>query len=622
MLVHIVAIMPVIVAASSFAFLFNAARVASGNSRKHESANALIQDKWKRCLMPVIRKGAITPLTANAMEERTFLHGGSTPASVLYLPDFRGKGPAVKKAQPSDRRDAYLRERNLFIQASKAGLDLAVFPSLYDHDDDSNTLTMSFIDDTGGPPLQTVAFKNNITAELHHLALKHGIFHNDVKWDNIKYDRHRSRAVLFDFDWATSGAPGFPYYAQLHLPVTVGTRREVKSLCAVAGPADSHTKQDQPEEVWLYSLDDKGTVLEHHRDATQWTQRDLTKELRLPSIRACACALDDPPGSRVLYFVDAHGALHELQLRPAQDAPPPRPQCISRAQGWRMHAESEVVSVAVPEAGRAPARGIVLIDAKGRLRLAIKRAGEAGGREDAQWECDVLQPDPPPSLAPGARIAAGVVGGRVTVFYCSGEKRPALCQATWQGPGLWVTCRVELGTCSLSDSPVRPRSLSAIFNDEASIAYVSCDAGKLWEVKVLPSPGGRQGRACCLTDDDYRERRLRRVADGPVVAGQLPRSRAEGGGLAGREVVVVRGDGDDAGKFLHRFFLGGDGCGALEGRGIKTWQMQYLNMADEGFRSPALASDRVGGPAICLLATAGGTHHVFYAAAGGVIVEL
>ena len=296
MLVHIVAIMPVIVAASSFAFLFNAARVASGNSRKHESANALIQDKWKRCLMPVIRKGAITPLTANAMEERTFLHGGSTPASVLYLPDFRGKGPAVKKAQPSDRRDAYLRERNLFMQASKAGLDLAVFPSLYDHDDDSNTLTMSFIDDTGGPPLQTVAFKNNITAELHHLALKHGIFHNDVKWDNIKYDRHRSRAVLFDFDWATCGAPGFPYYAQLHLPVMVGTRHKVKSFCAVAGPADSHTKQDQPEEVWLYSLDDKGTVLEHHCDATRWTQRDLTKELRLPSIQRARAPWTTPQG--------------------------------------------------------------------------------------------------------------------------------------------------------------------------------------------------------------------------------------------------------------------------------------------------------------------------------------
>ena len=163
-------------------------------------------------------------------------------------------------------------ERDLFLKAKKAGLDFGLFPRLYDYDDDSNTLTMSYVDDTGGPPLQTVAIKDNITAELHQLALKQGIFHNDVKWDNIKYDSRRSRAVLFDFDWATSGAPGFPYYAQLHLPVTVGTRRRVKSVCAVEEPADSRPGPDgqyQPEKVWLYSLDDEGVVLEHRRNSMQ-----------------------------------------------------------------------------------------------------------------------------------------------------------------------------------------------------------------------------------------------------------------------------------------------------------------------------------------------------------------
>ena len=565
--------------------------------------------------------------TQNAEPKRVPLRGGSTKASVTHWSDFQGKGPAVEKEQPSDRLEFYLRERDLFKKAKEAGLDLGLFPSLYDHDDGSRTLTMSYVDDTGGPPLQTVAFKNNITAELHQLALKHGIFHNDVKWDNIKYDRRRSRAVLFDFDWATTGAPGFPYYAQLHLPITVGKRRRVKRLCAVAEPADwaGLKGQDQPETVWLFSLDDKGAVLEHRRDSKQWTQRNLTEELRLPSIRACACALDDAARSRVLYFVDADGALHELQLRPSPDAQAnpegtlPRPHCISRSLGWTVHAESDVVCVAVPgAAGRGPARGIVLIDAEGRLRIATKQASKAGQREDELWVSDALLAGPPPSLIRGARIAAGTVGERVSVFYCSGEKQPHLCQATWQGPGQWTSGQVGCG--GLSKKTVSPRSLAAIFDGKASIAYVSSDSGELWEVEAPGSPGAGPGKAWCMTDHSYRDMTLKKIANGPVVAGQLPRIRAEGGGLAGREVVVARGSG--TGEYLNRFFIEGAGCGALEGRRINEWQMQYLTMAKVGFRSPALASDTAAAPAICALATSRGTHHIFYAAAGGGIFEL
>jgi hypothetical protein len=284
-----------------------------------------------------------------------------------------------------------------------------------------------------------------------------------------------------------------------------------------------------------------------------------------------------------------------------------------------------VVCVAVPAAaGRGPARGVVLIDAEGRLRLAMRQAGEAGRHKEARWDCDALQPDPSPSRAPGARIAAGVEGDRVSIFYCSGEERPALCQATWRGPGRWASGRVAALDGGFDEEPVRPRSLAAIFDGKASIAYVSSDRGGLWELKVTAPafklPTGRQARAWCMTDHDFKAR-LMGVSDGPVVAGQLPRSRAEGGGLAGREVVAVRGD-TSPGTLLHRFFVGGAGCGALEGRGIDTWQVQDLNAANGGCRAPAIASDCRAGQAICSLATAGGTHHIFYAAAGGVIVEL
>ena len=232
-----------------------------------------------------------------------------------------------------------------------------------------------------------------------------------------------------------------------------------------------------------------------------------------------------------------------------------------------------------------------------------------------------MQLDLPLSLAHRARIAAGAVGKGVLIFYCSDERRPSLCQATWQGPGQWTSGRVACG--GLSEKPVRPRSLAAIFDGKASgIAYVSSEDGALWEVKAPGSPFAGQEKAWCMTDKEYSSRALRRIAEGPVVAGPLPRSRAEGGGLAGSEVVVVRGDGKDSGNYLHRFFIGGAGCGALEGRGIGTWQMQYLTMADEGFRSPALASDSAAGPAVCVLATAGGTHHIFYASVDGAIVEL
>jgi hypothetical protein len=400
----------------------------------------------------------------------------------------------------------------------------------------------------------------------------------------------------------------------------------------VAEPADPQpgpAGQELPETVWLYSLDEEGVLLEHRRHSAQWTQRSLTKELGLPSIQACACAFDEAAGARVLYFVDTKGALHELPFRPgpaASTRDPPRPHRIleSCAPDLRVHAESQVVCVAVPGgAGRAPARGLVVIDSEGRLRLATKRAGAAGQREDAPWECDTLQPGPAPSLEPGARIAAGGVGARLSIFYCSGESPSQLCQATWQGPGQWTSGRVE---CRDLSWPVRPQSLAAIFDGKIGRAYVSSDSdsdsGSLWEIEVPASPGGGQGKAWCMTRNHYRERALPKVAAGPVVAGQIPRSRAEGGGLAGREVVVVRGHGPDAGKYLHRFFVGGRGCGALEGRGVNEWQLQYLNMDDEGSRSRALACDVAAGPAVCALATAGGTHHIFYAAEGGDIVEL
>ena len=71
----------------------------------------------------------------------------------------------------------------------------------------------------------------------------------------------------------------------------------------------------------------------------------------------------------------------------------------------------------------------------------------------------------------------------------------------------------------------------------------------------------------------------------------------------------------DSDGYLTRAFQGG---GALERPGDDRWELQELT---RGWMPSKRLDDRENA-VVCLLATAAGTHHVFYAAEGGDIVEL
>ena len=469
---------------------------------------------------------------------------------------------------------------------------------------------MSFIDDAGAPPLQTVQFKDNITAQLLRLAIDHKLFHNDVKWDNIKYDKTRNRAVLLDFDWATSTRSGFPFFGPMHLPIVVGHRSDVVHLCALATPTGAPKPDDPPQTVWLYSLDQRGSVHEHCRRPTGWDSRDLTRELQLEPARTLACTVVE--GCKTLYLVGRDGRLYELALGKSGD---PRPRGAVHIGGAvRLHAASEVVCATRPTdaGGQQPPTLLVFVDGDGRLHALERQRGPECG--PAQWESDSTDLDPPPVMGSGYRIAAGLENsGTLSVFYVG--EGGQLCRVTWRGRGMWRPAR-------LSTPHGVPQSLAVAFPSQighrgAAHVFYTTDAGDLWEARTE----GLAAKWGIFTHTRLSQASIHNLscwAGAPLIAGPLPRSRAEGGGCAGAAVVaVIRGPGLEGG-FLRRFFTGG---GLLEGAADTDWHEQELTEGRPHLRSAPLA-EAGPGAALCALASAGGAHHVFYAAQGGAIVEL
>ena len=539
---------------------------------------------------------------------------GSTEAEVSVLTDFRGLGPAVSKKQDSDRYRVYERERDFLMRAQKLGLDKSFVPVLYDKADDTRTIYMSFVDDQDSPPLQTPMIKDRIMADLLQLAITHKAFHNDIKWDNIKYDRVRNRPVLLDFDWSTFDKSGHPYFGQMHLPIRVGTHHGVTQLCAVS--ALSEASDAASASVWLYTLDKQGSLLEHQRLPTGWTSRNLTLQFKLEKMRTCACTIHE--ARRILFTADYYGKLHELNfsghdvrsreisgdVEQETDTPgggdsrarPLRPSdCV-------IHRLSEVVCVLLPADGPSCEKlCLVFFDKQGGLCILWR---EGGG----EWNADVIKLPIPPILEPGTRVVAGPVVNQVSILYCSArsESDSALCEVLWQGPAQWF-CRI------VPDAPSRiwRRSLAAVFGDVRR-AYFSTENGNVWEVSDSDM------QFACLSDISTFERMVS-VLEGPLLALPLPRSRAEGGGFAGREVVAVRKADNGDGMCLRRMFLGG---GILEGAGERAWRRQELTDPRPHLRSLPLGGERAEDAVLCGLATAAGAHHVFYAAKDGVIVEL
>ena len=530
------------------------------------------------------------------------IKGGSTEAEVSLLTDFRGLGPAVSKKQDSNRYRVYERERDFLMRAQRLGLDKSFVPALYDNSDDTRTIFMSFVDDQDSPPLQTPMIKDRIMADLLQLAITHKAFHNDIKWDNIKYDRVRNRPVLLDFDWSTFDKSGHPYFGQMHLPIRVGTHHGVTQLCALSEAASDEYS------VWLYTLDKQGSLLEHQRLPTGWTSRNLTSQFKLAKMRTCACTIHE--ARRILFTADCKGNLHELSFS-AHDV---SSRVISgrvelkndttgggdsRARSLRpsdcvIHRLSEVVCVLLPADGPSCEKlCLVFFDKQGGLCILWR---EGGG----EWNADVIKLPIPPILEPGTRVVAGPVVNQVSILYCSArsESDSALCEVLWQGPAQWF-CRI------VPDAPsrIRRRSLAAVFGDVRR-AYFSTADGKVWELKE---------------DKEAWRMPIKSVPDGPLLALPLPRSRAEGGGFAGREVVAVRKADNGDGMCLRRMFLGG---GILEGAGEREWRGQQLTDPRPYLQSLPLGGERAEDAVLCGLATAAGAHHVFYAAKDGVIVEL
>ena len=214
----------------------------------------------------------------------------------------------------------------------------------------------------------------------------------------------------------------------------------------------------------------------------------------------------------------------------------------------------------------------------------------------------------PPVLKRGSRVVAGPVRNQASILYCSAlsESDSALCEVLWQGPAQWTYSKFPRMPFS-----IRRRSLAAVFGDVRR-AYFSTENGNVWEVSDSDM------QFACLSDISTFERMVS-VLEGPLLALPLPRSRAEGGGFAGREVVAVRKADNGDGMCLRRMFLGG---GILEGAGEREWRGQQLTDPRPYLQSLPLGGERAEDAVLCGLATAAGAHHVFYAAKDGVIVEL